>query len=143
MAPVPRVVLDTNIVLSALVFSQGRVAWLRDAWQRGRLVPIVCHETVTELLRVLAYPKFKLSRADQEELLADFLPFAETVSIQDPPSNLPVCRDAADQIFLVLACQAQASALVTGDADLLALRKVSASRILTAEEFKAIMGSES
>ncbi|MHB8211987.1 MAG: putative toxin-antitoxin system toxin component, PIN family [Acidithiobacillus sp.] len=143
MAPVPRVVLDTNIVLSALVFSQGRVAWLRDAWQRGRLVPIVCHETVTELLRVLAYPKFKLSRADQEELLADFLPFAETVSIQDPPSNLPVCRDAADQIFLVLACQARASALVTGDADLLALRKVSASRILTAEEFKAIIGSKS
>ena len=122
-----RVVLDTNIVLSALLFAGGRVAWVRDAWQRGRIVPVVCHETVTELLRVLAYPKFKLSRSDQEELLADFLPYAEIVVIQDPPSNLPVCRDPADQIFLVLARQAEVCALVTGDADLMALRGACAS----------------
>ena len=132
-----RVVLDTNIVLSALLFAEGQVAWMRDAWQRGRIVPVVCHETVTELLRVLAYPKFKLSGADQEELLADFLPYAETVNIQDPPSDLPICRDPADQVFLVLTRQAEASALVTGDADLLALRGACTIHILTAEEFRA------
>lgn len=114
-----------------------RGAGARDAWQRGRIVPVVCHETVTELLRVLAYPKFKLSRSDQEELLADFLPYAEIVVIQDPPSNLPVCRDPANQIFLVLARQAEVCALVTGDADLLALRGACAIHILTTQEFRA------
>ncbi|MFP7864029.1 putative toxin-antitoxin system toxin component, PIN family [Pseudomonas aeruginosa] len=56
-----RVVLDTNIVLSALIFNAGRLAWIRHAWQQQQLQPLVCRETASELLRVLAYPKFKLS----------------------------------------------------------------------------------
>ena len=100
-----RVVPDTNIVLSTLLFAGGRVAWVRDAWQRGRIVPVVCHETVTELLRVLAYPKFKLSRSDQEELLADFLPYAEIVVIQDTRcgirTDIPCCRSSGAILILV------------------------------------------
>lgn len=41
----PRVVLDTNIVLSALVFASGRMAWVRHAWQCGHITPLVCKET--------------------------------------------------------------------------------------------------
>lgn len=69
-----RVVLDPNVVLSALLFASGCLAWLRRAWQHGRMQPLVCRETAAELLRVLAYPKFKLSRPEQEQLLADLLP---------------------------------------------------------------------
>jgi len=50
-----RVVLDTNIVLSALLFNAGRLAWVRHAWQRQRVQPLVCRATVNELMRVLAY----------------------------------------------------------------------------------------
>lgn len=53
----PRVVLDTNCVVSALLFSRGRLAWLRRAWQSGRVVPLVSRGTATKLIRVLAYPK--------------------------------------------------------------------------------------
>lgn len=132
----PRLVLDTNIVLSALLFARGRVAWVRDAWQSGRLRPLVCRETAAELLRVLAYPKFKLSPEEQQELLADFLPYAETVAIPASLPDLPRCRDVCDQVFLALAVAARADALVTGDADLLALREGFSPPILTADELK-------
>lgn len=56
----PRVVLDSNVVLSALLFSRGRLAWIRAAWQGGRFVPLASKPTVEELIRVLGYPKFRL-----------------------------------------------------------------------------------
>ena len=72
----PRVVLDTNCLVSALIFSRGCFAWLREAWQGGRCVPLASRDTVGELLRVLNYPKFKLSRDEQEALLAEFCPMS-------------------------------------------------------------------
>ena len=70
MAAARRVVLDTNTILSALLFEHGRLVPLRNAWQAGALTPLLCTPTVEELLRVLAYPKFRLAPADREELLA-------------------------------------------------------------------------
>jgi putative PIN family toxin of toxin-antitoxin system len=116
-----RVVLDTNCLLSALLFSHGRLAWLRVAWQDRRFIPLVSRETARELIRVLNYPKFKLDREEQELLLMDFLPFAETVLIHTIPEGLPALRDPDDMMFLMLAKAANAHALVSGDADILAL----------------------
>lgn len=135
----PRVVLDTNIVLSALVFHAGRLAWVRQAWQQGRLKPLVCKHTVSELLRVLAYPKFRLTAQEQQELLADFLPYAEVVELPAQWPDLPKCRDEKDQVFLVLAHVAQVDALVTGDADLLSMGDAISQPILTAEEWARTM----
>ena len=132
-----RVVLDTNIVLSALIFGAGRLAWMRQAWQQQHLQPLVCRETVSELLRVLAYPKFKLSNLEQQELLADFLPYADVVELPAPWPDLPVCRDDKDQVFLVLAHVGKADALGTGEADIRAMREVFPGLIMTAEAFAA------
>lgn len=132
-----RVVLDTNVVLSALLFSAGRLAWIRHAWQRRQLLPLTCKETVSELLRVLAYPKFKLTAAEQEELLAAFLTYADIVELPTPWPALPACRDAKDQVFLVLAHVGRADALVTGGADILTLREAFPRSIMTAEELAA------
>ncbi len=117
-----RVVLDTNVVLSALLFTSGRLAWVRQAWQHRRLQPLVCRETVGELLRVLAYPKFRLTAEDRQQLLEDFLPYAEVTILPAPWPALPACRDPRDQVFLVLAHVARARALITGDGDLLAMQ---------------------
>lgn len=132
-----RVVLDTNIVLSALLFRAGRLAWLRHAWQRQQLQPLVCRETASELLRVLAYPKFKLSTVEQQELLADFLPYADAVQLPAPWPDLPACRDPKDQVFLVLAHIGKAEALLTGDADILAMRENFPGLIMSVETFAA------
>lgn len=135
----PRVVLDTNILLSALVFEAGRLAWIRQAWQHQRLQALVCRDTMQELVRVLAYPKFKLSMDEQKDLLSDFLPYAEVVVLPAVWPDLPACRDEKDQVFVVLADVGNADALVTGDADLLALRSRLPDLICTADELATRM----
>ena len=96
--------------------------WLRRAWAGGTVTPVICRETVAELLRVLAYPKFRLSVADRDALLGDYLPFAEVVALPMPPPQLPIaCRDQADALFLQLTIASAADLLVSGDADLAAL----------------------
>jgi putative PIN family toxin of toxin-antitoxin system len=135
-----RVVFDTNVVVSALLFSAGRLAWLRDAWRDGRAVPLASRATTQELIRVLSYPKFRLSAEDQHNLLAAFLPFAETV-VAPKGGRLPACRDPADLPFLALAAAAGADALVTGDDDLLVLRGRFRITIMTPEEFRARLGA--
>ena len=117
----PRVVLDTNVVLSALVFTSGAAARLRQAWQQGLCLPLVSTATTQELVRVLAYPKFGLSAAEREELLADYLPHAEVVNLPSSLPAMPACRDPHDLPFLHLAHAGSAQALITGDKDLLVL----------------------
>jgi putative PIN family toxin of toxin-antitoxin system len=74
---------------------------------------------VDELIRVLAYPKFRLSGEDRTALLADYLPYAETAHLPDPRPSVPVaCRDRDDVVFIQLALVAGADVLVSGDADL-------------------------
>lgn len=90
-------------------------------------------------MRVLAYPKFKLSAEEQKDLLGDFLPYAEVVTLPTPWPHLPACRDEKNQAFLVLAHVGHADALVTGDADLLALRDQFPRLIWTADELAAQM----
>lgn len=131
----PRVVIDTNLVLSALVFAHGRLTPLRAAWQSGQILPLVSRTTAAELMRVLAYPKFRLTSDEQQELLADYLPCCETVAIPNPPPATPQCRDIFDLPFLQLAMTGKADALVTGDGDLLALSGTIACPIITAEQF--------
>jgi len=121
MRSAPRVVLDTNVVLSALLFSQGRLAPLRLAWQQASLHPIVSKPTVEEFVRALTYPKFKLSLEDQRELLGDYLPYCTTVRMPAKPHGTPPCRDTYDVPFLQLAIVGKADYLVTGDKDLLSL----------------------
>lgn len=127
----PRWVLDTNVALSALIRPGGITGRLRLAWQAGLFVPLVSRDTASELIRVLTYPKFRLLRAEQHDLLADYLPWAETVRIANPPPRTPDCRDPHDLPFLQLALAAKADALVTGDADLLVLAPVRKLAIIT------------
>ena len=129
-----RVVLDTNIVVSALLFTRGPAVRVRHAWHAGQLLPLASRATVAELVRVLAYPKFRLSAEDQAELLADYLPATTVVSVPEPPPAVPPCRDPHDLPVLHLPAAGRADALVTGDADLLALAGQTAWRIVTLAE---------
>ena len=134
-----RVVLDTNVVLSALVFGGGSAASIRWGWQQGGYVPLASAATVQELMRVLAYPKFRLSKAEQDELLADYLPYTEAVRIPQPPPAVPPCRDPQDVPFLHLAVAGKANVLVSGDRDLLAVadefRTTRRCRVVSMAEF--------
>lgn len=139
--PVLRVVFDTNTVVSALVF-EGRLRWLRQAWRNGRLIPLVSRETITELIRVLAYPKFRLSSEEIELLLSDYLPYAEVVDVADGPEETIRCPDPDDQMFLDLAIAGGADGLVSGDRHLLDLVSAVPFEILTPAALEAMIESE-
>lgn len=138
MTQAVRAAIDTNIILSALVFSRGKLSRFRQLWQDEQLTPLVSKPTVTELIRVLAYPKFKLTSLDREDLLADYLPYCETVPMPIELPQIPPCRDPFDEPFLHLALVGKADYLVTGDRDLLSLEDVFACPIVTASDFLAL-----
>ena len=66
-------------------------------------------------------PARVVSVAEQQELLADFMPWVEVVQVPDPPPSAPSCRGPHDLPFLRLAVVGRADVLVSGDHDLLAL----------------------
>ena len=130
----PRVVFDTSTVLSALLFANGRLAWLRAHWRQGRSVPLVSKATADELIRVLGYSKFQLSADDQFELMSDYLPFCRTVeAVRRCPA---IYRGPNDQMLLDLAESGDADLLVTSDGDLLALKGQTSFEIESPEEFR-------
>ena len=132
-----RVALDTNVVVSAILFTKGHLTWLREGWSTGRFLPLIDTPCAKELLRVLAYPKFRLTQDDIQTLLGTYLPFTEAVNTADAKtSGLPRCRDPHDQKFLVLAHEGKADVLVTGDRALLALAKQTPFAIETPSVFR-------
>lgn len=128
-------VFDTNVVVSALLFRHGYLSRLREIWRCKQAVPLVARETTNELLRVLSYPKFKLRPDEIEDLLCDYLPYAQVVASLQTTGSLPACRDIHDQKFLELAFAGRCNFLVTGDADLLALKDLCPFAILTPADF--------
>ena len=116
-----RLVLDTNVVVSVLLFESSSIRWIRSLWQLDAIVPLISHDTREELLRVLLLGKFGLTLESRTFLLEDYLPWCEMITIPDPRPDVPECRDPSDAPFLELAIAGQADFLVTGDNDLLAI----------------------
>jgi putative PIN family toxin of toxin-antitoxin system len=128
-----RVVLDTNTIISALLFS-GTASRLVPIWRSGRIQPLLSRPILDEYLRALAYPKFGLGADEIKELLGEtFLPFAEVVRVT---KRLAIrVRDPDDRKFLECAVAGRAEFLVAGDRDLLALQSYRGLAILTAGDF--------
>jgi putative PIN family toxin of toxin-antitoxin system len=133
---VHRVVLNTNVLVSALLF-RGPVSKFVNLWKLGRIKPAVSLATFQEFKKVLIYPKFALT---QEEILflleEDVLPYFEIINVQQEVKG--ICRDPRDHIFLSCASAAGADFLVTGDEDLLILKKFQKTRILTPSDFMTL-----
>src|SRR5512137_2855239 len=128
-----RVVLDTNALVSALLFG-GEPGRLVSLWERGRIVPLVSKEVLIEYVRVLGYPKFALVPEDIKGLIEEHvLPFAEMVVVDETPGVIP--EDPADDKFLALAAAGGPRFLISGDRHLLALGEYRGVEILTPREF--------
>lgn len=135
-----RVVLDTNIVVSALLFG-GPAQLVHRAWRHKRIMPLASAEMVREYARVLSYPKFGLAESDISTLLhEEILPFLSPVRVLRVPKI--VTADPSDDIFLACAHRGQADAVVSGDKHLLAIREHAGIPILTLKEFIARIGDE-
>jgi putative PIN family toxin of toxin-antitoxin system len=132
-AGVIRAVLDTNVLISALLFT-GTPSLLVSAWQAGRLKPVISADVLDEYVRVLSYPKFKLTDQEIHSLIEDdLLPFVDTV--QTGPISVSNLRDPDDMKFLACARTARVHWLVSGDNDLLLLRKFESIEIVSVSTF--------
>lgn len=113
-----KVVIDTNVLLSALLFG-GIPARLVDLWKNGRITPLVSAPIMAEYLRVLAYPKFKLTEEEINHLLIhEILPWFEAV--QAPMGERYIAADPGDDKFVWCALAGRAEIIVSGDDHLLA-----------------------
>lgn len=128
-----RVVLDTNVLVSALLFT-GTTSELVPLWQKAAITVLLSREILEEYLRVLAYPKFQLSEDEIKALIEeDLLPFVQVIK---PGIRVHVVkRDPADNKFLECAVAGKADVLISGDKDLLALRHYRQVRIQTPSRF--------
>jgi putative PIN family toxin of toxin-antitoxin system len=128
-----RVVLDTNVLISALLF-KGELSRIVGLWQKGKIVPIISKETFDELRAVLEYPKFSLTAAEIKSLIErEILPFFEVVNVGEHVRG--ACRDPGDDKFISCAISANAGFIVTGDKDLSDLKKYQFVKIIQASNF--------
>ncbi|MFE0754014.1 putative toxin-antitoxin system toxin component, PIN family [Inquilinus sp. NPDC058860] len=130
-----RVILDSNVFLSALLSPGGPQHRIYEAWRGGRFDIAICTEQIEELRRASRYPKFRgILQPHRVGLMLNNLQRAEVFD------RLPAGHEATDPqdaYLLALAEVSSAQYLVTGDkrAGLLQRRSVGAARIVTATVF--------
>ena len=130
---VKRVVIDTNVVISALLFG-GEPGELIPLWKSGSIKPLASKEMVDEYLRVLTYPKFGLTPEEINFLLyQEIVPYFEIV--RPKPGRVIIGDDPSDDKFIRCAEAGRAKTIISGDQHLLRLKSFGAISILTPVQF--------
>ncbi|OYU10869.1 MAG: putative toxin-antitoxin system toxin component, PIN family [Comamonadaceae bacterium PBBC1] len=135
-----KLVIDTNILISAALSSQGAPAKLvHSALARHRLV--FSQATFDELRTRMYRPKFDryISLEDRERLLRDFSACAIWVEPGEPEQY---CRDRDDDPFIEAALKAQAHCLISGDKDLLEAPEVLGLRIVSVHQALDLLAND-
>lgn len=130
-----RVVVDTNILVSALINPNGRAADLYRLWQDGGFDLITSAWQLAEIRRVTRYPRLKDKFKPHEAgRLVNGLK-ESALFIGEPPA-VDMSPDPDDNHLIAAALAGRAHYLVSGDKrDLLTLGKVGAVRLVTVSEF--------
>ncbi|MEO0564180.1 MAG: putative toxin-antitoxin system toxin component, PIN family [Chloroflexota bacterium] len=138
-----RVIFDTNVVISGLIWS-GTPGKVLQVASDGVVQAVASETLVDELRAVLQRPKFEkyLSRcrATHESLVLHYLSFAQIIEPIALPSD--TVRDVKDVMVLEVAIGGAANAIVTGDDDLLTLKMYDKIEILTVTDFLDRVDSE-
>ncbi|MYF00248.1 MAG: putative toxin-antitoxin system toxin component, PIN family [Gammaproteobacteria bacterium] len=135
-----RVVLDTNVLVSALISSSGPPGQLLSAVKRGDMTLVTSEYQLEELRKVLA--RERLRPYIKPEEAQDLIGNLETVGTLI--FELPECRlspDPADNPILATAIAGNANLIVSGDkTDMLALGHVDDIRIVSPATALAELG---
>jgi len=116
------VVIDTNVVISALFFG-GTPGKLIPLWKSKKIRPHISRPIIDEYLRVLAYPKFQLSANEIHYILhQEILPWFEIVTVKTVPGPAIVSSDPSDDIFIRCAETAKVKTVISGDRHLLSMK---------------------
>ncbi len=133
-----RVVLDTNILVSALMAQSGPPARIYRAWQEGYFTLLTCSEQLDELRATLRKPAIRerIRPYNAGRLVNELRVLAEEVGALPRVQRSP---DPTDDFLLALSEAGEADYLVTGDkGGLLALAHHQSTRIVSVREFAAL-----
>ena len=122
-----RAVVDTNILVRALIMPQGTVGPVLLRLRRGEYTLLYAHPLLEELIDVLNRPrirhKYSLTEDDIQVVVSLILLRGEAVA---PEQRITACRDPSDDKFLEVAVTGKADIIVSGDQDLLVLNPFAA-----------------
>ncbi|MEH1870886.1 putative toxin-antitoxin system toxin component, PIN family [Nostoc sp.] len=130
-----RFVFDTNVLISAFLFSQNKPRQALDQAQDIGII-VLSNSVLSELEEVLYRPKFDryLTKERRQEFLQNL---TENSQFIDVTEQINECRDLKDNKYLELALSGQVECIVTGDVDLLVLNPWRGIEILNVKEFLA------
>jgi hypothetical protein len=133
-----RVVLDINILVSALIVQMGHPAAIYRAWQEGHFTLLTCAEQLDELRATLYKPAIaeRIKPYKAGRLINEMKELTETVGLLPRVKRSP---DPDDDFLLALSEAGKADYLVTGDkGGLLTLDHHKGTRIVSARDFTAL-----
>ena len=127
-----RIIIDTNLWISFII--SNRLVALDSLLVDNYVRLLFSPELWAEIIQTSSKPGLKkYFKGDTlKEMLFVFEPFMELVDVR---TEITVCRDPKDNFLLALAKDGKADYLLTGDKDLLSLRQIGKTRILTISEF--------
>ena len=120
-----KVVLDTNVFVSGLMFPDSVPGQIVVAWSEAEFEVVSSREQLTEIARVLAYPKVRRILNWDDRLIERFVErfYLRTEVVELGVLGVDVPRDPDDTPMLNALIAADADFLVTGDRDLLVLNR--------------------
>ncbi|MBE2256190.1 MAG: putative toxin-antitoxin system toxin component, PIN family [Ignavibacteria bacterium] len=126
------IVIDTNIWISFLITNIYKK--LEKLLIENQILILFSEELLLEFSEVINRPKFKkyFSEIDVEELLNSLGNYIKFIEVN---SKVSICRDPKDNFLLSLSLDGNADYLITGDKDLLEIKKISNTKIVTISEF--------
>ena len=138
-----RVVVDTNILVRALIRPHGTVGPVLQRLRQGDYTLLYAPPLLEELVDVLNRPrirhKYNLTTGDIQTVVSLILLRGESVT---PAKHITACRDPKDNKFLEVAVAGQADAIVSGDEDLLVLHPFAGIPILPPVAFLQMLDTE-
>lgn len=136
MPPGFRIIVDTNIFISAAIF-KGKANRLASLWQKGAVTFLMSEEILAEYINVLSYPKFKLADYEAKHIIETYIiPYIKPVKVD---IDLKIINDdPADNKFLCLAVKGKADYIVSGDKHLLDIGEFRKIRIVPLKKFLSL-----
>ncbi|HLB48530.1 MAG TPA: putative toxin-antitoxin system toxin component, PIN family [Anaerolineales bacterium] len=138
-----RAVLDTNILIRALIRPQGRVGPIIPRLAKGDYALVYSAPIRNELIAKLPLPRIrnKYNLTDtQIEALLDLI--ALRGQLVAPERRVKICRDPHDDMFIEAALAGSAEYVVTGDDDLLSLEKFETVQFIIPRQFLATLDNQ-
>jgi putative PIN family toxin of toxin-antitoxin system len=131
-----KVIIDTNVWISFLIGKS--LAGLHKFIYHEKIAVITCKEQLLELSEVLHRPKIK-KRFSQKHINEFFSLLDEVALLVEISTISSICRDPKDDYLLSLSIESDANYLVTGDLDLLIIKKINNTEIINYSDFEKKM----